>query len=605
MAQTKVNLREQAREVDFSGAVFTRPLKSGTVLPATCSVGDMYFKTNAAAGSNINVCVATNTWIVASGNSVASASGQDGRVLAGVAGSAAWTDLSGDVTGSASLLRVQKLQNRIVASTAPSSGQSLVWNGTLQQWEPQTVSGGGGGGGSMTIQNDGSIVGTRSNLNVVPGFGVVNILSDNGTAVVLQQAVDTAVVQSKASAQSGGTLDCFSTGASVTAYTCGLSPALAAYTIGMVVNWRPNVAGVGGNVTLNIDTLGSRPVKLADGTTNPEAGDLAANQLRPVWYVLALYISYYKTGFSQLAAYADQMAQYWWLHTDLGQNYNFSPRQLSVDGLAIAAQRGVVNATDVYTYVDNYSWSWASGTPPGYRNYIADRNTSTMYQNFYYGARESGYSWQQGLVLAQQHPSTAMQTTWQARLAINVQNHYRDYQCKASNPANSGRCRFPEEAFRWFDDAWSPHFAEQPWHTGIAMQGLIRYHRWTANSVARSVITDWVNHLMVNTQPTGSQSRSLYSGDFASSFPGVNCRNHYYWHQRGTETTLLTSGGDAAAGCGGGAEAIYGSRDSNNEIISSMGYAYRLTGSAAIKTRGDDIFGGTWGGDDGYYGQWA
>ncbi len=36
-----------------------------------------------------------------------------------------------------------------------------------------------------------------------------------------------------------------------------------------------------------------------------------------------------------------------------------------------------------------------------------------------------------------------------------------------------------------------------------------------------------------------------------------------------------------------------------------MGYAYRLTGSAALKTRGDDIFGGTWGGDDGYHGQWA
>jgi len=321
--------------------------------------------------------------------------------------------------------------------------------------------------------------------------------------------------------------------------------------------------------------------------------------------VLAMYISYYKTGFSQLAAYADQMAEYWWLHLDRGQNYSFAPRQLSVDGLAIAAQRGVLNATDVYTYIDNFSWSWASGTPPGYRNYIADRNTSTLYQNFYYGARESGYSWRQGLLLAQQHPNTVMQTTWQARLATNIQNHYRDYQCKGSNPANSGRCRFPEGAFRWADDAWSPHLAEQPWHTGIVMQGLIRYHRWTANSVSRSVITDWVNHLMVNTQPTGSQSRSLYLGDFASSFPGVNCRSHYYWHQRGTETMLLTSGGDAGAGCGGAAEAIYGSRDSNNEIISSMGYAYRLTGSAALKTRGDDVFGGTWGADDGFFGQWA
>lgn len=284
MAQTKVNLREQAREVDFSGAVSTRPLKSGTVLPATCAVGDMYFKTNSAAGSNINVCAATNTWIVASGNSIPSASGQDGRALVGVAGSAAWSDLSGDVTGAANALRVQKLQNRTVASTAPSSGQSLVWNGTLQQWEPQTVSGGGGGGGSMTIQNDGSVVGTRSNLNIVPGFGVLNLLSDNGTAVVLQQAVDTAVVQSKASAQSGATQACFSSGASVTAYACGLTPALTAYTTGMVVNWRPDVSGVGGGVTLNIDTLGSRPVKLADGVTNPGVGDLAANQMRPIWY---------------------------------------------------------------------------------------------------------------------------------------------------------------------------------------------------------------------------------------------------------------------------------------------------------------------------------
>ena len=59
----------------------------------------------------------------------------------------------------------------------------------------------------------------------------------------------------------------------------------------------------------------------------------------------------------------------------------------------------------------------------------------------------------------------------------------------------------------------------------------------------------------------------------------------------------MTSGGDAGAGCGGAAEAIYGSRDSNNEIISRMGYAYRLTGIAALKTLGDDIFGGTWGGE--------
>lgn len=282
-AQTKVSLRDQAREIDFSGAVSARPLKTGTVLPATCSVGEMYFRTNAAPGSNIQICVATNTWMVASGNSVPSAVGQDGRVLTTVSGAAAWADLSGDVTGAASNLRVQRLQNRPVANTAPATGQALVWNSTLQQWEPQTISG-GGGGGSMSIQSDGSLVGTRSTLNVASGFGMLNVLSDNGGAVVWQPQVDTAVIQSKAAAQSGAEQICFSSSASVVSYTCSMAPVLTAYTTGMVVNWRPDVTGTGGNVTLNIDTLGARPVKLADGVTNPAAGDLAATRMFPLWY---------------------------------------------------------------------------------------------------------------------------------------------------------------------------------------------------------------------------------------------------------------------------------------------------------------------------------
>jgi hypothetical protein len=321
--------------------------------------------------------------------------------------------------------------------------------------------------------------------------------------------------------------------------------------------------------------------------------------------VLAMYISYYKTGLSQIAAYADQMAQYWWLHTNLGLDYGFAPRQASLEGLTIAAQRGVIDANEVYTFIDNFSWSWTGGTPPGYRNYVGTRNTSTGYQNFYFGARESGYSLRHAVVLAQQHPNTTVQSTWLTRLAANVQNHYRDYQCKAANPSNSSRCRYPEGGFRWADDAWSPDLAEQPWHTGIIMQGMIRYHRLTSNTVARSVITDWVNHMMVDTQPNGSSSHSLYLGDIASSFSGINCRGHYYWHQRGSEATFLSTGGDAGAGCGGAPESVYGVRDTNNEIISSMGYAYRLTGNTAVKTRGDDIFGGTWGADDGYFGQWA
>lgn len=370
------------------------------------------------------------------------------------------------------------------------------------------------------------------------------------------------------------------------------------------------IANVASNTSMTLSAAWNRPAQ--SGIQHQRWGMGEGGDADSAWAegynyydnILALYISYYKTGFSQIASYADQMAQYWWLYADLGRNYGFAPRQASLEGLTIAAQRGVLNAAEVYTYIDNYSWSWPGGAPPGYRNYIGERNTSTGYQNFYFGARESGYSLRHAVLLAQQHPDSAVRTVWLNRLAANVQNHYRDYQCKASNPVSPNRCRFPEGAFRWEDAAWSPNLAEQPWHTGIVMQGLIRFHRLTSNTVAQSVMNDWVNHLMVNTQPDGATSRSLFQGNFPSSFPGVNCRGYYYWHLRGSATTLL-SPGDVAAGCPGPPEAIYGMRDTNNEIVSSMGYVYRLTGNAEIKARGDDMFGGTWGADDGYFGQWV
>jgi hypothetical protein len=60
--QTRVDLRNQSKNIDFSQAQSVRPFRTGTVLPATCSPGEMFFKTDAAAGANSFGCVATNTW---------------------------------------------------------------------------------------------------------------------------------------------------------------------------------------------------------------------------------------------------------------------------------------------------------------------------------------------------------------------------------------------------------------------------------------------------------------------------------------------------------------------------------------------------------------
>src|SRR5579862_6024704 len=61
-AQTAVDARTQTKSIDFSGASSTTPAKVGTVLPATCSIGASFFKSNAPAGQNLYGCTASNTW---------------------------------------------------------------------------------------------------------------------------------------------------------------------------------------------------------------------------------------------------------------------------------------------------------------------------------------------------------------------------------------------------------------------------------------------------------------------------------------------------------------------------------------------------------------
>ncbi|MEZ5404534.1 MAG: hypothetical protein R2729_32950 [Bryobacteraceae bacterium] len=80
--QTTVDLRSQARNVDFSQAASTRPHKVGTNLPAACGAGETFFKTDAPAGQNVFGCTATNVWsplgsaAVSAGSGVTAVNGQ-------------------------------------------------------------------------------------------------------------------------------------------------------------------------------------------------------------------------------------------------------------------------------------------------------------------------------------------------------------------------------------------------------------------------------------------------------------------------------------------------------------------------------------------------
>lgn len=71
---------------DASGATATKPVAAGAVLPATCAVGEMFFKTGAVAGRNLYLCAGENSWRQASGPEVKSITlmdpvmGDSGRV---------------------------------------------------------------------------------------------------------------------------------------------------------------------------------------------------------------------------------------------------------------------------------------------------------------------------------------------------------------------------------------------------------------------------------------------------------------------------------------------------------------------------------------------
>jgi hypothetical protein len=184
LGQTRVDLGVQSKNVDFSAAIETKPMKIGPTIPGTCNTGDMFLLLSAPAGANIYACVATNTWSLQSGS----------------------------------------------------------------------------GSGAVTVQNNGTVVGTRAAEDFISGLGMLNVLSDTGTQLDIQQSVDPAVMQTLANNQAGTSVVCASTSGSATTYTCAMNPTLTQYSTGMVLYWLPDVSGGGSAATINIDTLGAKSV---------------------------------------------------------------------------------------------------------------------------------------------------------------------------------------------------------------------------------------------------------------------------------------------------------------------------------------------------------
>src|SRR5581483_10838491 len=136
-----------------------RPIKFGTTLPATCWTGDVFFNTNAPAGSNLFACTATNTWVTQTLQS-----------------------LGGDVSGSPGSATVTQIQGRPVSASAPSSGQSLVWSSSTNTWQPQTIS--TGGSGPVTLGGDATGPSNSVSVVQIQGHPVSSATPQNGQTLV-------------------------------------------------------------------------------------------------------------------------------------------------------------------------------------------------------------------------------------------------------------------------------------------------------------------------------------------------------------------------------------------------------------------------------------
>ena len=69
-SQSQVHLSTQSKGMDFTGFPSTKPVRTGTSLPGSCSTGEMYFKTDALAGQGLHACVAGTWAVVGSGSGV-------------------------------------------------------------------------------------------------------------------------------------------------------------------------------------------------------------------------------------------------------------------------------------------------------------------------------------------------------------------------------------------------------------------------------------------------------------------------------------------------------------------------------------------------------
>ena len=116
--------------------------------------------------------------------------------------------IDGDVTGAIGATTVEKIQGRPVLDADPAEGQTLVWNSTLNQWEPKASFGYQAGAGLALTNGPGPTEKTFS----VADEGIVTSMIADGAVIKQKISLVTAEVTAENDPATKGYVDSIATG---------------------------------------------------------------------------------------------------------------------------------------------------------------------------------------------------------------------------------------------------------------------------------------------------------------------------------------------------------------------------------------------------------
>lgn len=305
-SQTRLDLRTQTKNVDFSSSLTTRPVKVGTAIPAACASGEMFFKADASAGANLFGCTSTNTWTAMSSTSGgASLFGPYYCADAGTVnayacnGVAQMTSLSiGQLvllrpatgnTSSATLnvnglgakaIRKSGSQALVAGELAAGQVVSVVYDGTAFQVQALGIAGPQGPAGA-TGAAIGGLLTAKGDTAAHNGSAAVRLgVCPDGQAH-LADSTQAAGWRCGTAGGGAGVGLCAPASASGSAYACAV-PGVAAYAADLTLLLRPDVASAG-PATINVNGLGAKAL-MRSSANGIIAGELAAGSSYLIGY---------------------------------------------------------------------------------------------------------------------------------------------------------------------------------------------------------------------------------------------------------------------------------------------------------------------------------